>query len=70
MGVQGCTAPPYFKMDCGAPPNFGIFVSNEVLMGVQNKVPNKDMHPCFQIPNTPTVDHLLSNGKKLLPIDL
>ena len=35
-GVQGCTAPPYLKMDCNAPPNFGDFTNNVLQMGVQN----------------------------------
>ena len=35
-GVQRCTAPPYFKMDCNAPPNFGDFINNVLQMGVQN----------------------------------
>ena len=50
-GVQRCTASPYFKMDCNAPPNFGDLIKNVLEMGVQNQVLNTAMHPCFQIPN-------------------
>ena len=35
-GVQGCTVPPYFEIECNAPPNFGDFVNNVLQMGVQN----------------------------------
>ena len=52
-GVQGCTAPPFFEMDCNAPPNFENFINNVPQMGVQNQIPNKAMHPCFEIPNAP-----------------
>ena len=40
-------------MDCNAPPNFGDFINNVLQMGVQNQIPNKAMHPCFEIPNAP-----------------
>ena len=52
-GVQGCIAPPFLEMDCNAPPNFENFISNVPQMGVQNQIPNKAMHPCFEIPNAP-----------------
>ena len=38
--VQGCTAPPYFEMDCNATPNFGDLINNLLQMGLQNQIPN------------------------------
>ena len=40
-------------MDCNAPPNFDNFIKNVPQMGIQNQIPNKDMHPCFEIPIAP-----------------
>ena len=40
-------------MDCNALPNFEEFINNLIQMGVQKQIPNKAMHPCFQIPNAP-----------------
>ena len=53
MRWQGCTAPLSFEMDCNAPLSFQNFINNVRQMGVQNQIPNKAMHPCFQIPNAP-----------------
>ena len=33
-GVQGCTAPPYFEIDCNAPPNFKDYIKHVSQMGV------------------------------------
>ena len=51
-------------MDYNAPPNFCDFINNVLQMGVQNKIRNKAMRPCFQIPNAPAVNssHSSSNA--------
>ena len=54
MGVQGCTAPLYFEMDCNTTPNFVDFINNVPQMGVQSQIPIKSMYPRFQIPNAPS----------------
>ena len=35
MGMEWCTAPPYFEMDYNAPPNFEDYINNVPKMGVQ-----------------------------------
>ena len=67
-GVQGCTAPPFFEMDCNAPPNFENFINNVPQMGVQNQIPNKAMHPCFEIPNARPVFN--SQTQSTVPINI
>ena len=52
-GMQECNAPLYFEMGCNAPPNYQDYINNIPQIGVQNQIPNKAMHPCFQIPNAP-----------------
>ena len=52
--LAGCTSPP-FLVDWYAPSNFENYINNVPKIWVQNKILNKAMHPCFQIPNAPAV---------------
>ena len=53
MGMEGCTAPPYFEMDYNELLNFEDYIDNVSQMGVQNEITHKALYPCFQIPNAP-----------------
>ena len=50
-GVQGCTTPPNFEIECNAPPNFEDYIINSPQMGVWNQILIKAMHPFFQNSN-------------------
>ena len=49
MGMQVCSAPLYFEVNCNTTPNFDDFTKNAQ---PYYQISIKAMHPHFQIPNT------------------
>ena len=49
-----CT--PDFEIDCHATLDFKDLFNSGLLMGVQNQISFKEMHPCFQISNATSVN--------------
>lgn len=57
---RGCTAPPYFEINCNTTPNLEDYTMYpKWQIGVQNWKSIKAKYPCLQIPNAPSVTDII-----------